>query len=250
MPTVEHLKNAPITEAVIDFRVKLPSDFKITEFSSLKDDLRNKYPTVKERQTSESKFGIKEGKPFTSFPSKMELRGYQFISSDDKNIAQFRMDGFTFNRLKPYTNWNSVMAEAKSLWALYVEKSNPEFVTRIATRYINHLNIPLPITGLSDYLVSPPKIPHNLDESLLVTSFLNKIVIRNPKTNILVNITQALDKSLDENHVIIILDIDAFVKKSYKVDDEDMWRTFDQLRKMKNEIFFKSITNKTVSLFQ
>ena len=36
MTEVRHLNNAPITEAIIDFRVKLPSEFKVEAFLELK----------------------------------------------------------------------------------------------------------------------------------------------------------------------------------------------------------------------
>ena len=36
MAEVRHLNNAPITEAIIDFRVKLPSEFKVEAFLELK----------------------------------------------------------------------------------------------------------------------------------------------------------------------------------------------------------------------
>lgn len=154
-----HLKNAPITEAIIDFRVKLHPDFQVKEFFSLKKELHEKYPTVRERKMIEGTLEIRDGKPIQTLPVDKGLYGYFFESNDGKNVAQFRKDGFTFSRLKPYTRWEEVIQEARTLWNKYVKISSPEYVTRIATRYINHLNIPLPIAGLSDYLASPPKIP-------------------------------------------------------------------------------------------
>ena len=37
MAEIRHLNNAPITEAIIDFRVKLPSEFQVETFFELKN---------------------------------------------------------------------------------------------------------------------------------------------------------------------------------------------------------------------
>ena len=43
MAEVRHLNNAPITEAIIDFRVKLPSEFKVEAFLELKKTMKGYY---------------------------------------------------------------------------------------------------------------------------------------------------------------------------------------------------------------
>ncbi len=45
------------------------------------------------------------------FPRDEGIQGYFYKSDDGKNIARFRKDGFTFSRLKPYTDWESVLVE-------------------------------------------------------------------------------------------------------------------------------------------
>ncbi len=50
---------------------------------------------------------------------------YQGFSKtpDRLNVAQFRRDGFTFNRLRPYTKWEEIRPEALRLWQLYTAKA-------------------------------------------------------------------------------------------------------------------------------
>ena len=75
---------------------------------------------------------------------------------------QFRINGFTFNRLKPYTSWGDILPQVKDLWSLYIDIASPESITRIAVRYINNIEIPKPDNIVfSDYLKVPPKIPDN-----------------------------------------------------------------------------------------
>jgi len=85
-----------------------------------------------------------------------DLRGYMFRSEDEFNVVQFRVDGFTFNRLKPYTSWKSVWPQALELWRKYQNMALPVAITRMALRYINHIELPSRAFRLDDVLTCPP----------------------------------------------------------------------------------------------
>lgn len=250
MAKERHLNNAPIAEAIIDFRVKLSSDFKIQKFESLKEELRDRYPKSEESHAFAGGIEIKKGKLSSTTVKDMGLKGYFFKSADEKQIAQFKNDGFTFNRLKPYTRWEEIIKEAKSLWGIYVDKASPELVTRIAVRYINRLEIPFKTDDFSYYLAAPPSSPPDLPSNIEVEGFFNRIVIRDLKQDIKSNIIQALEKGVDPKFRVIILDIDVYKIHDYNIDDKEIWETFEKLRDMKNHIFFNSLTDETVRLFE
>jgi uncharacterized protein (TIGR04255 family) len=42
------------------------------------------------------------------------------------DVAQFRRDGFTVNRLAPYTGWQRLKALATELLPLFLEHARPE----------------------------------------------------------------------------------------------------------------------------
>ncbi len=247
MAKQRHLTNAPIVEALIDFRAKLPSGYNVTEFLSLKKTLGKSYPQVEESRAFESGLIVK-GKQIEQILKDRGLRGYFFKSPDGKNIVQFREDGFTFSRLNPYTNWETVLAEAKKLWALYLRTASPELVTRLATRYINRMDIPLPINDFKQYLTAPPSIPESLPQG--VSHFLTRVTIRDPELDMIAHVLQALEKSAKPDHVSIILDIDVFKQMESGFGESDIWPTFEHLRNLKNRIFFDSITEETARLFE
>ncbi|MDA2925099.1 TIGR04255 family protein [Acidobacteria bacterium AH-259-L09] len=247
MAEPRHLQNAPIIEAIIDFRVKLHAGFQAEQFSDLEERLRDRFPEVKRRNLLESHFGVKEGKPIPPTTKYKGLYGFFFKSEDGRSVAQFRTDGFTFSRLKPYTKWERVFPEAYELWNSYVELASPEFITRIGVRYINRLNIPVPIKEFTQYLTAPPTVPEGLPRA--VGNFLTRLVISEPETGIATNITQALEK-VESDFATIILDIDTYKKKEFEIDDESIKPTFEKLREIKNRVFFSSITEDTVRLFE
>lgn len=245
MARQRHLKNAPIVEAVIDIRVKNPSSVEVAEFLSLKETLQKDYPEVKDMRLIE--FGVKiEGKQIEQSLQGRGVQGYRFNSAANINIVQFRIDGFTFSRLKPYTKWETVLEEAKRLWVLYSSKAMPELITRIAVRYINTIELELPIKDFKRYLKAPPQIPKSLPQE--VNQFLTRVVIH--EKDVSANIVQAMPVSSKPDRIGILLDIDVFKKKESGFNNEDMWSEFEELRRLKNRIFFNSITEETARLFE
>jgi uncharacterized protein (TIGR04255 family) len=244
-----HLNNAPIREAVIDIRAGVKVELKEGELLSLKAALGKRYPNSEEMRIFRGGFGVKEGKPIVDYPKDMGINGYLFKSDDEKNIVQFRNDGFTFNRIKPYTSWDKVIREAKDLWGLYVDKAGVQSVSRIAVRYINQIDIPLPISDFEDYLTKPPDVPEGVPK--IVRSFLCRVVVHDIEKDIAANVSQALGPSIKPSCANIILDIDVYKDVDIQYDNyENIWKIFEQLHELKNNIFFSSITEKTARLFE
>jgi len=241
-----YLKNAPIVEAIIDFRVRLPDGFDPQEFSSLKKDLSSKYPKMEKGRMITGSIKIKDDKPIVEPPTDMGIKGYRFTSRDEKEVVQFRIDGFTFSRLQPYTKWEQVLDEAKRLWELYRSKASPQAVDRIAVHYINRLDIPSPLRDLGDYLTAPPVLPETLPQEL--SQYLLRLLVH--ENDLAAGIIQALVKSPKRAHIGIILDIDVFKVSEGGINDESIWPTFDRLRELKNRIFFGLITEETTRLFE
>ena len=249
MAEVRHLNNAPITEAIIDFRVKLPSEFKVEAFLELKNTIGDRFPKVEERKLFSSQFGFKKGKPQPPSAEYHGVQGFFFRPEDDKKVAQFRIDGFTYSLLKPYTHWEEMFGEARELWEMYRGIAQPEAVTRLAVRYVNHINIPLPIDDLSDYFTAPPKIPDNIPG--IISGFLSKVVVYDQEMDVATNIVQALEKSIKpDKHITVVLDIDSFKTGDFNVSNDKIWETFANLHNKKNQMFFSSITDETARLFE
>jgi uncharacterized protein (TIGR04255 family) len=242
------LPNAPITEALIDIRIKVRTDFDVNRLESLYDEISTQYSAKKARHKIETKLEFKEGQPLVS-EGKEKIDGYLFTSVDGKQIFQAAVDGFTFNRLRPYDKWEIFRNEAFRLWGLYRKLLSPEII-RVGLRYVNRLNIPLSaqhVFDFDDYLTAGPAVPKELPQGL--SSFLTRIVINDPDIDSSGIITQALDQIVDPKFVPIILDIDVFKQKEV-ITEEEAWHTLEQLRHFKNRIFFASITNKAKELFQ
>ena len=242
------LSNAPITEALIDIRIKIKADFKVEQFLSLHDIISEQYPGKREQFRQEGTFEFKQGEPPGVFDTEIH-RGYVFTSADNKQVFQARRDGFTFHRLRPYETWETFRDEAFRLWKFYRDLTSPELV-RVALRYINNFDLPFfpqPFYDFKAYLTAPPTRPEGLPQFAI--SFLTRVVMSDPETDSVAILTQALEQGINPKLLPIILDIDLFKQKEL-ISEEDAWQTLEKLRDLKNKIFFASITEKTKGLFQ
>lgn len=243
MATVTHLSKAPIQEAIFDFRVKLPSDFNLDIFSNLNQDTSINYPLVESRNIFIGGFGLVEGKPIIQMPQNRTDR-YVYKTKDEKNVAQFGENGFTFSRLNPYTEWEVVKNEAKRLWGIYCSISKPETITRIALRYINRLDLTLPLQP-EDYFTQPPSVPETITNDIL--SYTLRFVIR--REELMANIIQTTIGLPEKTKIGIIFDIDTYYMDDNGIN-KDIWITFERLKEFKNLIFFDSITEKTKEMYK
>ena len=248
MPTARHLKNAPITEAIIDFRVKARSDLRAENVAAVKDRLSNQLPKVEEMRGLKATIQVPTGQGQPPIVQELGLLGYFFKSQDEKVIAQFRIDGFTFNRLRPYTSWEDIFPQAMELWRLYVEVATPLAVTRVAVRFINHVPLPAGAAKFENYLRAAPVVPSELPQ--YVSSFLTRVTVRNPEDAIAAHITQALQPTSDAQRLTVILDIDAYKEADLLPEDPAIEHTFIQLGLFKNVIFFNSLTDQTLRQFE
>ncbi len=248
MPEPRHLRNAPITEAIIDFRVKARPGFRPEEFADLKPNLVERFPKVDERRALQAIVAMKQKEGQPPVVQDLGLQGYFFKTADGKTIAQFRVDGFTLNRLRPYTSWEELFPNAMDLWRLYCGISKPEVVKRLAVRYINRIVLPSGAVVFENYLRAAPVIPSELPQH--ISSFLTRITIRDPGTDIAAHVAQALEESVRGQQLAVIFDIDAYKQSEFSTDDPAIEQTFDQLRAFKNLIFFNSLTEDILREFE
>lgn len=246
MATPRYLPNAPIKEALIDLRVALPSDQELSHLDAVHDQIRDRFPIKK--TIHEGRFGVtfdfKAGVPPETIASHLSL-GFRYESADGRRVAQFRLNGFTYSRLAPYTKWEEMCDEARELWGVFVKVASPLRVTRVATRVINIIPIPLPFDDFEEYLTAPPRIPGNLPQGL--SGYLTRIVLPNSSINAAAIITQAFE-GVANGHAPVVLDIDVFTDRDFDVSGDVYWEVLENLRVFKNSIFFESITEKTAEL--
>lgn len=240
-----HYTHAPITEAIIDLRVELPDGKTVTDLEVVYRGLEAAYPTKKNRALAvvHGKFGPQGAAAAAS----SKHIGFLFISKDGRYIFQARLDGFTMSRLAPYEKWEPFRDEARRLWNVYRSIAKPTRVTRVAVRYINRLDLPLPVGDLKDYLRTVPEVSPALPQHLAGYFTQLKIPLEDIKSLLVVN--QAIIEPARPGVVSIVLDNDIFRVDELPADEESLWGFFEVLRTRKNTVFEACITDKARDLF-
>jgi len=241
--------NAPITEALLDITAKLPDGVGLNLFEEFQENIKDRFEERKTRHSIQTELKISPGK-IESAPivTKDRADGYIFRSTNENKIVQTRLDGFTFNKLRPYENWTKFNNEAQELWQLYNRIAKPITIDRIALRYINRIEIPIPFADFSEYILTNPQIAPGLPQA--VSHFFMRIEVPNSEIDAIAIITQTIQKLTGSQKLPLIFDIDVIKEVNYSGELLEIWDDFEKLRIFKNEIFFNSITEKTKELFK
>ncbi|XXY51477.1 TIGR04255 family protein [Sorangium sp. So ce269] len=240
-----HLPGAPITEAMVDLRVDLPAGATVEQLASLQNLLGPLYPEKRSIVVWSGQISPTAAQAISS--ETKTVNGYQFWSADKLYVVQARLDGFACSRLKPYQDWARMRDEAKASWSKYAQVANPTRITRASIRTINRIELPTPVTDFDDYFKTFVRIADSLPQHL--AGFFMRIVV--PSGDMSGVITIALDEeNMTDSTVPVIFDIDVFRHVDMPVYGEQHWATIEELRTLKNDIFFGSLTNKALEMFQ
>lgn len=239
--------NAPIMEAILDIKVQLPSEVTLEKIASYHDRIRDRFPVKEERTEFSAGIMFSAQKTSIDLPSVNKI-GYMFRSHEDKKVVQSRLDGFAFNKLKPYESWEHFRTEGRELWNLYYDMVKPIKISRIALRYINRIEIPLPFKDFKDYVLTVPEIAPKLPQAL--SEFFMRLAIPNPDIGAMAVINETMEQPTEGQRLPFIFDSDVFKITNIVGNPESLWTEFEALRVFKNEIFFNSMTEKAKELFQ
>lgn len=240
-----HYPNAPITEAVIDIQVTSLVSVDVLAQAHAGEEAN--YPTIAKLNstTSEMVFGPEMHAAATATSQPI---GYLYRSVDGVQIYQARTNGYTFSRLAPYPHWLEFSREARRLWDTYRSIAKPSAITRVAVRYVNRIDIPLPLQSFGDYLRTAPQLSPDLPEGL--SGYFMQLTF--PLIDIQGEgiINQTIIEPAKPGVVSVVFDIDIFRMVDLPDSEDQLWALLEQLRQMKNRVFEACITDNARRLFK
>jgi uncharacterized protein (TIGR04255 family) len=239
-------QHAPITEALLDIRVELQQPVSLSNLDQYHEKIKERFPEKQQRIAFKANIKLAPEGATAAIPTS-EPDGYLFRSTANNKIVQARLDGFTFNKLRPYENWEAFKSEAQELWDFYYQIAGSLRITRLALRYINRIEIPLPFK-FKDYILTLPEVAPSLPQAM--SGFFMQLTIPNPDIEATAVINETIENVTDNQRLPLIFDIDVFREVNLIGNKPEMWAAFDQLRDFKNNVFFDSITEKTRGLFE
>ena len=226
-----HLSKAPIVEALVDLRVQAKTGIGLEQIEIFARKIRDRYPTVKPIHQAIAHFQARPLPPDQPPQSVSQTQtGYRLESADGKYVLQAGIHNFTLSRLAPYEDWDALLAESREMWDIYATVAVPEIIERVAVRYINRIELPLPILDFGKYLTAPPVVPKGLPDS--VSEYFSRVVINDPRSNAAIIFSQAFEP-IDpaRNHVLpVIIDIDVFKPGPFTLRSNGHWKLLSEFR--------------------
>jgi uncharacterized protein (TIGR04255 family) len=245
----QHLKNAPIAEAVISIHARPEKRLEEKELLSILKTKLPDYPSVASQNESSVTIQLTAEGTAPAAGQNISWKGVRLQSADKLHFAQFNRDGFVFSRLAPYTEWNQWSGEAFRLFSFFVEIARPREIQRLGLRFVNRFEMPPGENQFEQYIQPHPETPVGLD--LPFSGFFHQDSYAVPGHPYGINLVRTIQPPMPPLvlGVNLIIDTDVFTLMPFEFDLERTKRHFDDMRWLKNKAFFGSITKKSVELF-
>jgi uncharacterized protein (TIGR04255 family) len=237
------LSKPPLREALIDIRLRdeLPANsvdafrqFELPGFSQAGDIKLGGFS-----------FQLGPGSPQASV-TKDVVQGIRFQSADGSQVVQFRRNGMTYSILRNYTDWAHFEPAARRMWGEFLNVAGTTVAVRLGVRYINAIDVPLG-ADFDHYLTAVPHVPEVLPQ--LLSSFFQRIVVPFADLDTYVIITQAFERP-SEGTLPTVLDIDVGRNCTLDARSVELWNALGQLRNIKNDVFFGSVTSRALEAYR
>lgn len=249
----EHFPKAPIAEAVIDIRARATEEFEESSVRSQLEANLNGYSYLDSRREfrHELQLEAEGGKPPSQKLRDLGWKGLRFRSTDEKHIAQFNRDGLVFSRLEPYIEWPQLLNEGLMLWTIFKDLAHPAEIPRIGLRFINRIVLPPEELRFESYMQLAPVPPMGMD--LPFQGFMHHDTLAVPAHPYAISVVRTIQVPPHSGGqgVALILDIDVFTNQGFELlDDAMLVHRLQEMRWLKNKVFFGSITEKARELFR
>ena len=248
--TLSTLRNPPIVEAILDIDCDLPpsQDLEKIEAPAIAR-YSERYPKLRIQYFQEHRLEAAPNAEPKISVGKHGRKALQFVSDDEKQLVQVRAEGFTFNRLTPYTSLDDYLPEIKRTWDIYASLTNPIQIRVIRLRYINRILLPAHDNRvqLDTYFKVAPHLPDESD--LMFVGFLNQHIAIQHSTGYQVT-TGLASQPQEADKIPIVFDNGVACPEAGPVDDWPwILSKLEGLRDLKNLIFEQSLTPQCLNLY-
>lgn len=227
------LSNAPIVEAVLQFNAPPSIAF---QQAALKELLAKEFADYKIHDQMQHETGFQSSADGNvAMHHRSQWDGFRLHSEDGKYICQWKRNCLVVSRLQPYETWPKLLSAAMPFWAVYRKVGDPAIIEGISVRFISQ--IPLKENEKpSKYVQKVP--PPLIGLGLRADAFFNQDTIPLKGYPYEVRLIRAMQPAAEKTGSRRVLIVDIDVSTMEAVTFENLDRTLDELRYIKNKVFF------------
>jgi uncharacterized protein (TIGR04255 family) len=235
--------STPIVEAVVDIDCDIPQGFNLSNPQPFLEVWGGQYPLV--QAVHGQQIRLEAGmKGQVSHEFAVGILAQQFRTAEGNPVLQARQAGFSFNRLKPYSNLDDYLGEIRRCWECYRQVVKPLVIRSVRLKYINRLMLPMEGSRLEleDYFKVCPSLPQGADLDFL--GFFHQHTALERSTGHTAEIV-LMAQPPESGYLPVIFDITVTAAETTEPENW-AWilEKIQRLRTLKQSIFENTLTEK------
>jgi uncharacterized protein (TIGR04255 family) len=242
-PQAEGFPAAPVIEAVLS--VGFGASLSDHQMSMLATALEVRYPTrsaIHEQDIEvDPSTGLVEVKPVR--------QGFRMEGVDPSDVCLLKSDSLTVSRLAPYQSWERLFDRFDQDFRLVMATAASAPLVRIATRFINRIDIALahgPLV-LEEYFTTHIRVPSSIST---VEQFYFRYNVPIDAISSTALIQSAIMPPISDDMVSIALDIDISRSVGIPNNVDEILQMLNLFRETKNSFYKSLLTEKARSEFK
>jgi uncharacterized protein (TIGR04255 family) len=248
MKTWENLNKPPVVVAL--FQIKYATmGIKLNDFLKYDTQIKHRFPIRRDNIQVGIDLGnssIPLGVSKISGTSDAKIGSYVYFSVDQKNKLEISENTITYIDERPYQGWSSFKESTIQTLMILSDTLNNIEITRTSIRFINRFtfdNFDKP----QDYFKTLISSSEENELPFPLRQYGFRLLMDIPNSDIYSIINQNVE-NVRTNSYIYTFDIDVLDRQHLLFDIKTIEVNMENLRDVKNEIFFNNITQKTLNL--
>ena len=240
------LDKPPVVLALFQMKYKWDEE-SLDSFVSLDSEIRKKFPKMVKNIAARIDIhsdGIHVGRTTVTGSSDAKIDRYTYLSEDQKSKLVITEDAVSYIDEREYTGWEHFSNEVRDCLAFLSPVLDNKVITRTSIRFVNNFEfdtfedpeeyVKTMIVSSEDEVLPYPVLKYGFRMMLDVNDNVYSIVNQNFDS--------------PDGKPVYIFDIDVLDRRNIVFDPEIILSVIEDLRIVKNDIFFKNLTQKTLDL--
>lgn len=201
------LKNAPLVEAICEFRFDLENMFDPTLPGIIYSSIKDSFPIRKQRN-------IGTPVPVKDIPTQSEIKVIplaQFYNKEETMLVQVGGNFLTVNCVKEYPTWEKFKPQITKVLEIYLQEIKPKEIIRIGLRNINKINIPGEDVNVEENFTFAPRLPENISTPFSHFNVHIETFLHEYRDVLIMKNTSLIPEK--ENHLTFMLDLEYAMNK-------------------------------------
>lgn len=245
MTTWPQLNNTPIILSAMEIRYD-QIDFSTSDLKKKDSFISSLFPVRRDNFTGDIRIPSPTEGVSTAQVSSKQV-GYTYQNPQKLESLIVTDDRILYEIDTTYPGWETFIQTCNSLFNHFQFFLKGRIISRISIRFINKLNLKN-VQSIDEYFNIGISAKEGIIEHPLDSYFL-KYSHQIPDSNLNVNVSQSLAQKQGELFTFIF-DIDVLDNVNRIMESKDFIQVLNGIREIKNQIFFKSLTSKTLQVYE